>query len=198
MKKLTIAFDIDGVLRNLVAYTVAKMDPPRKPEDITTYGGFVRLFKDKDQWRAFLEQIGAWRKSPVHNAMRNLFYELRDTHGFDCIIVTSNSHYDGQSGTLNWLRNNLTVQGVDVHFVNEKTRVQFDAIIEDMPTNAFKAAKDGRLAFLVKRPWSGVLEANKGHEWMKRVVQLPADDEALLVVLRELAYWQKYAMKEEK
>jgi len=196
MKKLTIAFDIDGVLRDLVGYTLSKMDPPRSPDELQAYGDFVKLFRGKEEWRSFVDGSGAWFNAMPHGAMREIFYDLSSRHV--CIIVTSNSHPIGQLATIDWIRTSLTKKPLDIHFVNDKTRVHFDAIVEDMPMNAIKAAKKGRLAFLVKRPWSFIPEGNrKNRSWAPRLVSLPEDEVAGPVMVRELEYWQRFA-KEKK
>ena len=202
MKKLTIAFDVDGVLRDLHGFTVAYLndngflDPPRKVEDLNYYGAFLELFKNKDQWRETLNETYAWRDSPPFEAMREVFQKLRGM-GHDCIIVTSNSRPEGQRQTIDWICNNLTGAGLDVHFVNDKLSVKYDVIFEDMPKNAAVASENGRLAFLVKRPWSDLENQKSGPDgeivtkWNpKLLTQLPDDEEAMAVIEHKLAWFE--------
>jgi len=212
MKKLTVAFDVDGVLRNLVQYTLdnnvvldaLKPENRKRPNEITSYGDFVKLFESKEQWKKLLNESGAWKNSPHHRSMIDLFRVLK-TKGYNCIIVTSNSHLIGQMETVEWLHKHIDSEvaaykeGLDIHFVNDKLTVKYDAIIEDMPVNAWKASEDGRLGFLVKRPWSN-LETQKADsrnkivsKWDKRLlIQLPEDIEAFQIVFDKLAWYEGF------
>lgn len=207
-KKLTIAFDVDGVLRDLVQYTldnqmVLDALPPnnrKRPSEIRSYGEFVSLFASKKDWRRLLDECGAWKYSPHHGSMIDLFGVLRQK-GHNCIIVTSNSHRRGQMETVEWLHQHLAEHrdGLDIHFVNDKLSVKYDAIFEDMPLNAKLASDAGRLAFLVKRPWTdlenqkGAMKGDLVTKWNPMLlVRLPEDINIFTVVTEKLAWFQGY------
>lgn len=168
------------------------------PEDLPTYGSFVKLFKDKDSWLRFLADHDAWRMSPPYGKMRLNFNTIRKLSSLQCrcIIVTSNSHLKGQLGTVEWIHENLremSKEGIDIHFVNDKMQVDFDAIVEDSLTNAFQAARAGRLAFVVKRPWTQFsMETYSGQDWMRRVVVLPNDGRAIQEMTMALHWWWRF------
>lgn len=208
LKKPIVAFDVDGVLRDLVQYTLDnekvldELTPEnrKRPSEITSYGDFVDLFESKDQWKRLLNDTDAWIYAPANNPMLNVWFKLRE-QGYNCIIVTSNSHVKGQTQTVDWLHRYLDPKGngIDIHFVNDKSTVKYDVLIEDMPMNAAKASEDGRLAFLVKRPWTD-LDKQKADskdrlvtKWNPMLfVQLPDDHEALPVIERKLAWFEGY------
>jgi len=195
-RPMRIAFDVDGVLRDLIGHVLGQLNdggffsPPRLPEELDRYEGFVELFRDNRQWRETLDGMNAWTAAPPIKPMVRVWEKLVAA-GYDCVVVTSIPHKTGQINTVRWLHEHLDVEGLEVHFVNDKMTVEFDAIIEDMPLNVYLAGKAGRLGFLVKRPWTKSDNLLRGTDPRFRV-HLPDDGEALSFIEDKLMWYKGF------
>jgi 5'(3')-deoxyribonucleotidase len=197
VKKLTVAFDVDGVLRNLVEYTISYLTDNgflvgQSIADVNHYDAFVELIGGKEKWRECLDSIHAWKEAPVNQEMLAVWRYCNER--YNTIIVTSNSHLTGQMETVEWLHGALKPsEGLDIYFTNDKLSVEWDAIFEDSLHNASVASMRKRMAFLVKRPWTDPRTDRKTHRWnIDFLIGLPEDHEAMPIIHHVLAWLEGY------
>lgn len=165
---LRIAFDVDGVLRNLVALTLKEYNELGKfrdcpvaevtESDITYFDRLKEIFspeglgvgvgvseKSKNLLIPFLDEHNIWRYSPCYREFCEFWNALarhsRRGKVFP-LIVSANSGSCGMQQTLAWIHENLTRPtrgGWEVHFTNDKTTVRYDALIDDKYKNIEEA-----------------------------------------------------------
>jgi hypothetical protein len=165
------------------------LDPPRKVEELTEFSKFVEMIGG-DDWREHLRKNHCRMEAPPFKHYVDLWDELVE-HDYECIVITSSNAIIDQSEVLVWLHRHLLPDGrVELHFINSKTKVQFDAIIEDRISNALAAAKRGRLGLIVNRPWTQGPD-KKEH---RNVVYLPPDEDAGEAAVQTLDFWRRFVI----
>jgi len=165
-----IAFDIDGVLRDLMSCYVRQFSPPKSVEEIDTDAKAIELAGSVDEFYHLLEAGDCWRQSFPHLHILHLYQNLEGAA--TRILITANPTEVGRAATLTW----LTWYGIDfdeLHFCADKLAVTFDAIVEDHPGTALRAADAGRAAFLVYRPWTRDVTTHHAN-----LFHLPVDEDA--------------------
>lgn len=147
---MRIAFDVDGVLRDLMgAYTT---EIGRSVDELVEYGTAAALAGGLEPFLELLDHRACWRRAGVYPYMLGLCKQV-ESRGHTVVLVTAIATETGRQQTLPWLlAHDVTYD--ELHFCEDKLRVDFDAIVEDYPKNAYAAAKAGRAAFLVRRPWT--------------------------------------------
>lgn len=169
----TLAFDLDGVLRNLVDAALELSAPDVKYEDITYFDKLAEVVGGGHRGlREELDRTCAWEVAAPYRAMLHLWGWV-DLHHVKPIIVTSNSHYEGMWQSIAWMRHHLPRpnHGLEIHFADDKLSVKYDAIIEDKPENVRSISDVGRTVFVPHRPWTQEIPANE-----PRVIKLPEDE----------------------
>lgn len=170
---MRIAFDVDGVLRDLMGAYVPEVR--KTVAELTDYGKAVEFAGGVDQLLELLDHRACWLRAGTHAHMVGLHKQI-EASGHTIVIVTAIATAEGRKQTLQWLDANEIVYD-ELHFCADKVRVDFDAIIEDHPVNAQLAAQAGRAAFLVHRPWTANTQL-----YHANLFRLPRDEEALEVV----------------
>ena len=170
---MRVAFDVDGVLRDLMAAYVPCVH--KTVQDITGYEQAIAFAGSLGMFLKILDEQHCWVTAAPHAPIVEICRNLARMPDTQTIIVTAAGTFIGQQETLSWLRRN-DVPFTEVHLCSDKLKVSFDAIIEDNPATAIAAAKAGRASFLVKRPWT--TEARK----RTNLFLLPPDEEAWPII----------------
>ena len=175
---MRVVFDVDGVLRDLmtafvpyVGRAVVEIDDCSRP---TEWAGGIENFY------AILNDNDLWRRAPAYEHFIRMYHELSMV--FQVILVTHNVRVVGRRSTIDWLVDHDLAECDELHFCKDKLTVAFDAIIEDCPKTAMAAAKAGRAAFLVHRPWTMSVKTRHPN-----LFRLPPDEEAATVIREVLA-----------
>jgi len=161
---------------------VERLDPPRRVEEITTYQSAIDFVGSFGDMIKILDDERCWIDAPSHLDLVSMLKHCKSI-GHRVIIITNNPSYLGRVMTIHWLK----IRGVldcDLHFTKDKLEIPFDAIVEDDPAMAKKCAIAGRLAFMVRRPWTVRVRS------LWNVVRLPADEEAFEVFFDRLNDWK--------
>jgi 5'(3')-deoxyribonucleotidase len=179
-----IAFDVDGVLRDLLSAYVPYIN--RRVEELEAYDDAVKFAGGIEQFYGVLDRAHCWRDASAHVAFYNLYREIQ-TRGHETILITANPSAVGRMETMQWLHAKDILYD-ELHFCPNKLLVAFDAIVEDHPETAYMAACAGRAAFLPLRPWTAKTSF-RHHNLFK----LPEDVEAHAIVLDVLDSrgWQR-------
>jgi hypothetical protein len=172
-----IAFDVDGVLRDLMAVYAPHVD--HSVDEITTYDSALNFAGGLDQFLELLDGQRCWTLAKPHPHLLGLYKHI-EAHGHTILIATAISTEAGRQGTLEWLCKH-DVNYDELHFCVDKLQVRFDAIIEDYPSMALAAARAGCAAFLVHRPWTANVEIKHPN-----LFRLPPDEAALGMVMEVL------------
>jgi hypothetical protein len=168
-----VAFDVDGVLRDLMRAYVPLVG--HTLDDLTTHDKAIRLAGGLDQFNELLDSRACWTEARPYTHLLGLC-KCVEAAGHTILIATAVQTEAGRKGTLDWLYVN-DVNYDELHFCVDKMRVHFDAIVEDDPKMAYAAASSGRAAFLVNRPWTN-------GDWRHpNLFKLPEDAEAVNMVM---------------
>lgn len=170
---MRVAFDIDGVLRDLMAAYVPHVE--RSVEELDVYDRAIEFAGGVEQFYEIMDGRDCWRTASPYPAILALYRQIANA-GHTLILITSNPSDKGRHGTMDWLTRHEIMYD-ELHFCTNKLVVDFSAILEDHPHTAYAAASLGRAAFLVQRPWT--------HDPMKHpnLFALPEDAAAGDVVM---------------
>ena len=175
---MRVAFDVDGVLRDLMAAYLPHVQ--RSRDEVVRYSSAIEFAGGLDQFLDLLDHHDCWGSAPAHPHYLGLA-KMVEASGHAVVIATAITTEVGRQSTLRWLCNQ-DVTYDELHFCVEKLMVRFDAIIEGDPKMAYAAACAGRAAFLVNRPWTADVDVKHIN-----LFKLPPDEEALDVVMDVLA-----------
>ena len=173
---MRVAFDVDGVLRDLMSVYAPLVGAA--VGDINTYDKAAELAGGSAVFLQSLDEHHCWTQAAPYPDMAAFCRELNQT--MEVVIITAQVSAQAQRETLAWLHDH-GIPRTEVHFCVDKLRVAFDAIIEDRPETALAAAKAGKAAFLVRRPWT--LDTPR----RRNLFLLPPDAEAGAIVCEVLA-----------
>ena len=67
-------------------------------------------------------------------------------------VKFATSRSEPKEATRMWVNRNIGQ--FEVYFLQDKTKIEFDFLLEDYPLNAIAAAEKGRTCFVIKRPWN--------------------------------------------
>lgn len=159
-KKLTIAIDVDGVLRDNLGEMVniynKEFNDTKKVEDITEFKteiSFPRIFEESgitsSQWffQDHSKELFVDAK-PFANAANDI--KRLQKYG-KVIIVTYQKSYLNKHQTLEWLENN-GIEPDGVCFLRDKTQLHADIFIDDNPYNFIGC--NCKYGFLVTAPYN--------------------------------------------
>ena len=171
---MRIAFDVDGVLRDLMTAYMQHVEG-REVADLVEYKNAVEFAGGADQFYDLVNQHHCWAAAEPH---LHLFavYRALEKQNHTMLVITENPSAQGRMEMLDWLHRHHVFYD-ELHFCPNKLMVQFDAIVEDNPDTAFAAACSGRAAFLVARPWTVKHERRHAN-----LFRLPEDAEAAAVI----------------
>lgn len=171
---MRVAFDVDGVLRDLMAAYLPHVR--RTKDEVTNYKSAMEFAGGLDQFLELLDREDCWGRAPTHPPLLGLAKTI-ELVGHTVLITTAITTEVGRQSTLRWLCDH-DVTYDELHFCVDKNVVRFDALVEDHPGNAYAAAAAGRAAFLVRRPWTVAAEERHAN-----LFRLPEDTEAATFVL---------------
>jgi 5'(3')-deoxyribonucleotidase len=151
--------DIDGVacdhVQGICAMINQEYDQNFQVEDVTAWNyDFGPI--------TFIEAVNKY--FPDQNFLLNLkvydgFNEFIDQLKTKMIVKFATSRTEPKELTRLWINRNFGE--FKVHFVHDKTKIEFDFLLEDYPLNAKEAAEKGRTSFVIKRPWNNSDEIKK-------------------------------------
>ena len=176
---MRVAFGVDGVLRDLMTAYVPHVG--KTLADVTSYEQAIAFAGSLGSFLKILDKQHCWVAAGAYSTMVEISRKLpRVVQGVRVLIVTAAGTFVGQQETLTWLRYN-DVPFEELHLCSDKLAVAFDAIIEGNPATAIAAAKAGRAAFLVRRPWTTDVRRRTN------LFLLPEDQEAWPIIQEVLA-----------
>lgn len=164
---IRIAFDLDGVLRDLVsrALTIryAFREGTEEPADIVTFNKLGEVFGGKGRLREFLDRNRIWRDASPHRSFVDLWARFARRNSrlhVHPLVVSTNTHVVGIGQSVAWMREHLPAPahgGLEIHFCNDKRDVSYTALIEDKYENVMDVSGPGsnRVVFVPNRPWTG-------------------------------------------
>lgn len=152
---MIVALDIDGVLRDLMQQFVKKYNENeganKSVTDLVLYNTARDLCGNFEDFVGKLEKWDCFRGAPAYARSLEFVYSLLCF--VDVVYVTSQVTLKSRIDTMRWLRDN-TFPLLDTHFCRDKTRVNYDIIVEDSIGNAETAIDNGRFSVLMDRPWT--------------------------------------------
>ena len=80
------------------------------------------------------------------------FFEFLESIKNQMIVNFVTTRKYSYNATRSWINNNFGK--FDIHFVNNKTQIDFDYIVDDCLYEIISVANKGKSCFLINRPWN--------------------------------------------
>lgn len=152
-EKFKFAIDIDGVACAHALSICERINSDyslsASPEDITTWDhdfGPITFKQAVEKYYPDNEFIASMK---VTLGFKDFFNEIKKS--YTAVFATNRKH--SQEATLKWVKENFGKDN-QVYFLNDKTDLLFDYLIDDYPGHVIAAAKFDRKAFLFSQPWN--------------------------------------------
>ena len=160
MKRLTIAFDMDGVLVNLMAVAKPLLMSEYGAEWISTPNFSIETqppLTNSELWKVFRMCYPKYKTTPIFPGAKELFEGLYEASGEPIKIITARP-YDAAEYTIKQAMRIADVP-VSVDIVEGwenkiKFLANYDFFVEDRRKTAYALAELGKKCFLIDRPYN--------------------------------------------
>jgi 5'(3')-deoxyribonucleotidase len=93
------------------------------------------------------------------------------------IVKFATSRSEPKEATRIWVNKNIGQ--FEVYFVKDKTKIEFDFLLEDYPLNAIAAAEKGKTSFVINRPWNNSDKIKKKLDQYNQIYFVKSYDDVL-------------------